>query len=88
MSPKRKSRTPRHQVLSGIECPIVIDFATYNEGKDTGIKMAAEFLEQFDKYVNHPWRLSDCLLAKFGLLSRRKVRRNSKKHIIVGVWNS
>lgn len=43
-----------------------------------GIKSAASFVEQFDKYVTgHPYLLSDCILGKFNVLEKgRRVRKN------------
>lgn len=41
-----------------------------------GIEAAASFVEMFDKHVQHPYRLSDCILCKFNLISKRKLRKN------------
>ncbi len=40
-----------------------------------GIRAAASIVEMFDGKVDHPWRLSDVVLFKFNLLSKRKVRK-------------
>jgi len=40
-----------------------------------GIKAAAGYVADFDKLVDHEFKLSDCILAKFNILKRR-VRRN------------
>ena len=66
---------------------LVIDFATYNEGMAQGIEMVAGFVEDFDKYINHEWRLSDCIRSKFGRLPKNKIRRNTRAHVMVGIWN-
>ena len=42
-----------------------------------GIEAAASFVEMFDKHVDHPYRLSDCILCKFNLISKRKLRKNA-----------
>lgn len=42
-----------------------------------GIEAAASFVEQFDKQVSHPYLLSDCILGKFNLIGKRKLRKNS-----------
>jgi hypothetical protein len=44
-----------------------------------GIQAAASFVEQFDKYVSHPSLLSDCILAKFNLLGKGKIRKNDQR---------
>jgi hypothetical protein len=41
-----------------------------------GIEAASSFVEMFDKHVQHPYRLSDCILCKFNLISKRKLRKN------------
>ena len=41
-----------------------------------GIEAAASFVEMFDRHVNHPYRLSDCILCKFNLISKRRLRKN------------
>lgn len=40
-----------------------------------GIEAAASFVEMFDKHVQHSHRLSDCILAKFNLISKRQIQR-------------
>lgn len=40
-----------------------------------GIRAAAEFVAQFDRYVAHDYRLSDCILGKFNLIPKSKIRR-------------
>ena len=64
-----------------------IDFGTYMDGFHAGIQAAASYIEAFDKYVNHEWRLSDCLKSKFNQLKKSKVRKNKRTHVIVGIWN-
>lgn len=82
---KPKSRWPRdYQSRIG---DIVIDFRKWHEGLADGIEMAAAFVEEFDSYVNHDWRLSDCIRAKFNKLRKSHMRKNKRKHVIVGVWN-
>ena len=40
------------------------------------IEMVAAFIEQFDGYVLHPWRLSDVIRFKFCILrDKRRIRR-------------
>jgi hypothetical protein len=41
-----------------------------------GIRAAASFVEGFDKYVKHAYRLSDCILGKFNQIGKRKIRKN------------
>jgi hypothetical protein len=43
-----------------------------------GIEAAASYVEQFDKYVQHDYLLSDCILGKFNMIGKRKVRKNGK----------
>lgn len=78
---KKPKKNKKHYQL------IAIDFATFQEGVAQGLELAAAYVEDFDKYVNHEWRLSDCIRAKFGRLRKSKVRRNKREHVIVGVWN-
>lgn len=51
-----------------------LDSAFYRRG----IEAAASFIEQFDKYVTgHAYLLSDCILGKFNILTkRRRIRKN------------
>jgi hypothetical protein len=49
-----------------------LDSASYRRG----IEAAASFVEQFDKYVRHDYRLSDCILGKFNMIGRRNLRKN------------
>lgn len=51
-----------------------IDFASYRRG----IAAAAAFVMQFDKYVQHPYRLSDCILGKFNLIGKKKIQKNEQ----------
>jgi hypothetical protein len=51
------------------------DSASYRRG----IEAAASFVEQFDKYVLHPWKLSDCILGKFNMIGKRKIRKNEDR---------
>lgn len=41
-----------------------------------GVLFAAEFVEMFDKHVSHPYRLSDCILAKFNMRDKKDIRKN------------
>lgn len=41
-----------------------------------GVLYAAEFVEMFDKHVSHPYRLSDCILAKFNMRDKKDIRKN------------
>lgn len=43
-----------------------------------GVKDALALVSEFDKYVNHDWRLSDCILMKLNLITKRQVRRRPK----------
>lgn len=54
-----------------------LDSASYRRG----IEAAASFIEQFDKYVSHPYLLSDCILAKFNLIGKRRIRRNQREGV-------
>lgn len=47
----------------------------YHAGLVSGLRGAAQFISQFDKTSSHPYRLSDCLLAKFNM-RKKKVRKN------------
>lgn len=80
----RKAKKSK-KIESPIAATMVIDFGDYSDGYDAGLKAAADYIESFDKYVNHAYRLSECLLYKFG---RRKLkpRRNKRTHVIVGLW--
>lgn len=49
-----------------------IDSASYRRG----IEAAASYVEQFDKHVQHDYLLSDCILGKFNMIGKRKVRKN------------
>lgn len=51
-----------------------VDSASYCRG----IAAAAAFVMQFDKYVQHPYRLSDCILGKFNLIGKRKIQKNEQ----------
>lgn len=44
-----------------------------------GVQAAASLVEQFDKYVSHPYLLSDCILAKFNLIGNRKIQKNDQR---------
>jgi hypothetical protein len=50
-----------------------------DDAKARAIAMVADFVEQFDKQVDHPSRLSDCILLKFNLINKRQVRRNPRE---------
>lgn len=53
----------------------MLDSASYRRG----IEAAASFVEQFDKYVSHSYLLSDCILGKFNLIGKRKIRKNDQR---------
>lgn len=46
-----------------------------------GIEAAAAFVSEWDKYVDHEWRLSGCILGKFNMLPKRKLRRNRSDRV-------
>lgn len=52
--------------------------ALHSESYRRGIAAAAAFVMQFDKYVDHDYRLSDCILGKFNLIGKRKIAKNSR----------
>jgi len=49
--------------------------ANDRESWKNGVRAAADFVEQFDRYVDHSHRLSDVILCKFNMLAKRKVRK-------------
>lgn len=49
-----------------------LDSASYEKG----IRAAAALVEMFDRRVDHEFLLSDCILAKFGLLPKKRIRSN------------
>lgn len=51
-----------------------LDSASYR----CGIGAAAAFVMQFDKYVQHNYRLSDCILGKFNLIGKRSIQKNEQ----------
>ncbi len=50
--------------------------ADMKSGVRLGLKMAAEFLGNYDAVSSHKYRLGDCLLAKFGIISTSEMRQN------------
>ena len=52
----------------------VADMGSYR----LGIEAAADYVEQFDKYVDHSNLLSDCILGKFNLLGKRPIRKSNR----------
>jgi hypothetical protein len=68
------------------DAKIIVNYSTYSEGYRKGIEAAASFVEQFDKYVNHDYLLSECILSKFNVM-KGKPRKNKRTHVIVGIWN-
>lgn len=80
----------RDQLMDAVK-NLVKEYGTYSEGFDDGwnkgLEVAAEYISAFDKYVNHDYLLSECLLSKFGAM-QRKPRKNKRKHVIVGIWNN
>lgn len=46
-----------------------------------GIEAAASFVSEWDHYVDHEWRLSDCVLCKHNMLPKRKLRRNKSDRV-------
>lgn len=55
--------------------------ATNMDSYRLGIEAAAEFVEQFDKYVDHSNRLSDCIRAKYGVIGKRKIRESGRPSV-------
>jgi hypothetical protein len=51
-----------------------LDSASYRRG----IGAAAAFVMQFDKYVQHNYRLSDCILGKFNLIGKKSIQKNDQ----------
>jgi hypothetical protein len=43
-----------------------------------GVQDALSLVEEFDKYVAHDYRLSDCIRLKLNLITKRHVRHNIK----------
>lgn len=41
-----------------------------------GIEAAASLVEMFNRRVHHPYLLSDCILGKFNLLAKGKIKKN------------
>jgi len=48
------------------------------KAKIEGIRMAAEQASSYDSTSSHPYRLEDCILAKFNLLPKNEIRKNEK----------
>lgn len=70
--------------------PIIVDFAKYNDGFWRGIEAAASFIEEWDAHTNSEYRLSDIVRWKFNIpnFPKRKMRKNKRKYVIVGIWNA
>lgn len=87
---ERRIKKLRLKDLSKEAQLIVLDFSTFDDGFKKGyrrgIEAAASFVEQFDKYVNHDYLLSECILSKFNIM-KGKPRKNPRKHVIIGIWN-
>lgn len=47
-----------------------------SESYRRGIAVAAAFVQEFDKYVQHRYRLSDCILGKFNLIKKKEIQKN------------
>jgi hypothetical protein len=47
-----------------------------HDGFVAGIKAVADYVEQFNRQLDHPYRLDDCVLAKFNVTKRKRPRRN------------
>jgi len=47
----------------------------YEAGLRSGIRAAAQFIGSFDRQIKHPYRMEDCVLAKFNLITRRPRRK-------------
>jgi hypothetical protein len=84
---KNKKKNRRCEQCRGTQH--VIDFSTYNDGFWKGVEAAASFVEEWDSYINHEWRLSDCIRAKFNIpdFPKKKLRKNKRENVIVGVWH-
>lgn len=46
-----------------------------------GIEAAAEYVEMFDKYLDHSSRLSDCIRAKFNVIGKKPIRANTRHSV-------
>jgi hypothetical protein len=51
----------------------------YEAGVQSGVRAAATFIGEFDPQIRHPYRMEDCVLAKFNLLNRPARRKKSSK---------
>jgi hypothetical protein len=47
----------------------------YEAGVQSGIRAAATFIGEFDRQIKHPFKMEDCVLAKFNLINRRPRRK-------------
>ena len=52
--------------------------AEVKHGVRLGLKLAADFLYEYDEVSNHKYRLGDCLLAKFGIIDKSEMRPNRR----------
>lgn len=50
-----------------------------------GVRDALSLMAEWDKYVSHDFRLSDCIAAKLNLITKRQVRRNKGRVAITGI---
>jgi hypothetical protein len=48
----------------------------YDAGFRAGVEAAADYLEQFNRVLDHPYRIDDCVLGKFNVSALRTPRRN------------
>ncbi len=55
--------------------------ADMKRGVRLGLRMAAEFVGQYDKTSCHRLKLGDCILHKFGLIDKSDVRYNHNKSV-------
>lgn len=55
--------------------------ADMKAGVKLGLRMAADFVGQFDKTSCHRFKLGDCVLQKFGLIDKTDMRFNRDKNV-------
>lgn len=65
---KREIYAVPHKVLSIAEME--------EQAYQKGIMAAAEFVNEYNHSSSHPYMLGDCVLGKFNLLGRTKLRKN------------
>lgn len=58
------------------------EYHLVRRARQEGISMAAAFIAEWDGYVDHDFRLSDCLLGKFNMLAKSKIRKNRSRKAI------